>query len=204
MKFISNKLKFVYIKVWLICCLLFTACEKPQSGELEPVLVEGATLATSRFENDSLLFEENGLNVKFYGTWEGSIGLRIAIQNKTGKDASIKFEDFNVVNGNGTRSSVGGILENHHGDYRYLRFARVGNEENKEKPPHVTISAGSIRTFTVGFANLFNENNNEKMNTIFITLPIEIDDDKKIIKEFGPIFKKVNKKTKDMPDPSGW
>ena len=188
----------------LIFCLFFTSCQQPPTGELEPMTVEGATLATSRFENDTLLFAENGLSVKFYGSWEGAIGLRVAVQNRSGKDVVVKFDELTAENGKRESAKIGGIMENQNGEYNYLRHARTGSEDNNEKAPQVSIKSGEQRNFTVGLAKVFSYSKDDKANTIYIILPIEVDKTTKTVKEFKTVFRKIERKTKDMPDPQAW
>lgn len=204
MNLLSQKLKSDIVCKLLISFLLLTACQQPPTGELEPLANEGATLTTSRFENDTLLFSEDGLSVKFYGSWEGAIGLRVAVQNKTGKDVVVRFDELAAENGKGERARIGDITERQSGEFTYIRRSLIGKEENKDKAPEVKVLAGTQRKFTVVLSKIFSYGKDDKADTIYITLPFEIDEKTKAVKEFKTVFREIERKTNDTPDPEAW
>ena len=152
-----------------------------------PIGDKGVEITTSRFENDTAVINDNGLKIKFYGSWSENnyINLRVAAFNESSQIVQIKFEQAVLKSGNNQTGSISDINEKP--DYNNIY------DNSKDKiMPMVSLKVGEKKSFLVSFAPLMNiQNASDSAKTFNISLPIEIG---KEINNFNVKFKAVDQK----------
>jgi len=178
----------------LIFFLLVLGCQ-PSGGDLIPIAGEGIEITTSRFENDTVMITDNGLTLKFYGSWGGGDGvvLRVLVKNETGKTVKINFDNFLLENGKQKRETVSSVID------------KTNNSVLTDK--NVVIAAGERRAFRIRFPVPFGNSlrEDEAEQTLYFTLPVEIDTKTRIMREFKFVLRGIDQQVApDKEAPSDW
>lgn len=183
--------------VILFFLFMLSACQ-PEGGELLPIGSEGVEIATSRFENDTVVINDNGLKLKFYGNWTGNsyIQLRIAIANESSQRYQIKFEQAVLKNGNGEIANISDINEK-------PGLKNIYGNDKERKLPTIILEANEKKSFLVTFSSLTNIMNAAESAKIFdFSLPFEGGGK---IKQYNVRFKAIDQKDNSgKSDPSDW
>src|SRR5437868_4409291 len=91
------------------CCALLTACP-PEGGDLIPLAQgEGATLATSAFDGDTLAVTRAGVTLRARGHWsvpDGDTSVILEAVNSNALAATIDFARGEMTTGDSTRLSL--------------------------------------------------------------------------------------------------
>ncbi|PYS82707.1 MAG: hypothetical protein DMF67_11875 [Acidobacteria bacterium] len=93
-------MKALALALLLAACVLLTACP-PDGGDLVPLAgQEGAALATTKFEGDTLSLTRGGVTLKARGLWsvaDGSTSVILEVANTNDVPASLDFGRCEVV-----------------------------------------------------------------------------------------------------------
>jgi hypothetical protein len=93
--------KTATILLLLLGCLLLTACP-PSGGDLVPLAQgEGAGVATTKFKDDTLVVEREGLSVRGRGLWsvaDSATSVILEIVNNNSRPAVIDLDRGEMVN----------------------------------------------------------------------------------------------------------
>lgn len=183
--------------VCLIFLSLILGCQPP-GGELLPIGGDGIEITTSRFEKDTAVISEGGVEIKFYGSWENEsfVRLRAAINNQSNWSCRVKFNQMSLIDANGKAAAVSGISEKP--DFKSLYES--GQNQNL---PIIEISAGEKKSYLLSFATMINIPTATEQTDFFnLIFPIEINGQ---IKEYKIRFKTVTEKSAPgKSDPEDW
>ncbi len=93
--------KTATILLLLLGCLLLTACP-PSGGDLAPLAQgEGASIATTKFKDDTLVITREGLSVRGRGLWsvaDSATSVILEIVNANSRPAVIDLDRCELVN----------------------------------------------------------------------------------------------------------
>jgi hypothetical protein len=93
----------------LACCALLTACP-PDGGDLVPVApAEGASLATKRFEGDTLVVTREGVTLRARGLWsvaDAATSVILEASNANAEPAAIDFGRAELSKDGGGRMTL--------------------------------------------------------------------------------------------------
>lgn len=187
---INSKLNFLFVIGLFL--LMILGCQE-EAGRLVALPHEGVEIKTVKFENDTAEINRNGLVIKFNGDWEGSVGINLTVKNLSSSEAVLKFGEMQLVSGENSRSTIGGIVETTDGIFTHIREARVNGKENEEKPPDVKISSdGKERRFLIAFSQTFSSAKDEEIErTLYFTLPVELKNASQNSIRFESVFRAV-------------
>src|SRR5437868_2293957 len=154
------------------CCALLTACP-PEGGDLVPLAQgEGATLATSAFEGDTLAVTRAGLTLRARGHWsvpDGDTSVILEAVNSNAGAATIDLARGEMTTGDGTRMSLRSVsLEAGAGGPAFLsdKLAKVEGGREEKFVLEFKINSDDGRSGVP--RNLLGQ-------TVTLRLPVEID-----------------------------
>jgi hypothetical protein len=169
--------------------LMILGCQ-PEQGKLTVLPSEGVEIITSKNQNYTAQIKNDDLILKVDGSWEGSVGVNLNVENISSKELILKFGEMSLVNGKKENSTVGGIIETKNGSFNTIREARVNGKENDEKAPEIKIKAKENRQFSIAFSKPFKSvKDTEEERTLYFTLPIKMINTTATPRELKIVFK---------------
>lgn len=109
----SKRLSNYKLNLAIIASLFFTlvlGCQ-PEGGELLPINNEGLEITSSRFENDTAVINDNGFEIKVFGSWDGRAKVRVIIENNSGNSVRFDFNKSIVLDSRGEKINIDSIYE---------------------------------------------------------------------------------------------
>jgi hypothetical protein len=190
-KIFDSKINLVIVASLFL--LMILGCQPP-GGELLPIGGEGIEIATSRFENDTAVISENGVKMKFYGSWDGRANIRMVVENSTPNSIKINFNEFAILDSKGKGENIDLISE--------VRNNAAKEISNKQ---YLIAPAGKHK-FLIGFPlNLMSSLDEEPPQIISVLLAIEVNSKTKELRKYKVDFKGIRKKDlSGRSDPTDW
>lgn len=168
--------------------IMVLGCQ-PEKGKLVALPSEGVEVIKSEIDNDTAQITDDGLVVKVNGKWGDGVLFEVDVKNSSSRELTLKFGEMNLVNGEKESATVGDITDNQANNFTHIRHARINGKENTEKAPDVIINHGESRQFTVIFSQPFNTaKDTEAKRTLYLTIPIEINDKLKTTRKLEVVF----------------
>lgn len=159
-----------------------------------PIGGEGIEIASSRFENDTAVINDNDLKIKLYGSWDGRANVRIIIENNSPNSIKVNFNEFIILDNKGSGENIDSISEDK-GD----AIKEIGNKQYSVAPT-------GKNKFLIGFPlNLMSSLYEEPPRIVSVVLAIEVNSKTKELRKYKVDFKGIQKKDlSGKSDPKDW
>ena len=162
--------------------LLILGCQ-PESGELLPVNNSGMEIASSRFESDTAVINDDGLKLKVFGSWDGRAKVRVFLENNSGNDIKLNFDKSTVVDSRGGEINIDSIYEDQ------------GSAVNEIKDNQFSVGNGEKKKLVIGFPlNLSNSLADKPPRIISLILAVENNSKNKETRKHRINFEGISKR----------
>jgi hypothetical protein len=181
MKKIFN-LNAILSVVIIFFLFMLSGCQ-PEGGELLPIGGEGVEIATSRFENDTAVINDDGLKMKLYGSWDGRAKVKIIIENNSSNSIKIDFKSSNILDSKGENIKIESVYED------------KGNAINTINDGQFTAAASGKQKLVIGFPlNLSSSLNEESPRIIAVVLAVKRNPKIEELRQYKIAFRGIGKK----------
>jgi len=168
--------------VVLIFLFILSGCQ-PEGGELLPIGGAGVETATSRFENDTAVINDDGLKMKLYGSWDGRAKIRIIVENSSGSNIKIDFKSSTILDNKGENIKIETVYED------------KGNAITQINDDQFSVGGGGKHKLVIGFPlNFPSSLNEESPRIISVVLAVKRNAKTEELRQYKIDFKGIAKK----------
>ena len=156
---------------------------KPEIGEIFTLNNSGMEIASSRFESDTAVINDDGLKLKVFGSWDGRAKVRVFLENNSGNDIKLNFDKSTVVDSRGGEINIDSIYEDQ------------GSAVNEIKDNQFSVGNGEKKKLVIGFPlNLSNSLADKPPRIISLILAVENNSKNKETRKHRINFEGISKR----------